>query len=130
MSRTRVDQKYLEYPETGLALDLSRMNSPDEFIPSIESRLQKAFSEMAELERGAIANPDEKRMVGHYWLARIGSEPGRTLAVTTEIRNGILEAQVSPFAMGALIAQFEPAVGLYASFVNVNASPARLWGRK
>src|SRR5207253_1245116 len=31
-------------------------------------RLQKAYSAMAELEKGAIANPDEDRMVGHYWL--------------------------------------------------------------
>jgi len=121
MSRPRVDQKYLEYPEIGPALNLSRMNSPDEFIPSIESHLQRESSEMEELERGAIANPDEKRMVGHYWLARIGSEPGRTLAVTTEIRNGTLGAQVSPFAMGALIALFEPTIGLYDSSVNVNA---------
>lgn len=27
-----------------------------------------AFREMAELESGAIANPDEERQVGHYWL--------------------------------------------------------------
>lgn len=27
-----------------------------------------AFSEMAELEGGSIANPDEGRQVGHYWL--------------------------------------------------------------
>ena len=129
MSRTRVElwerfqRYYLEYPEIGPALDLRRMNSPDEFIPAMKPRLQKAFSEMAEPECGTIANADGKLMVGHYWfwLARIVSELGRTLAVTTEMGNGIMEAQVSPFAMGALIARFEPSVGLYASFVNVNA---------
>jgi glucose-6-phosphate isomerase len=29
---------------------------------------ERAFSEMAALEAGAIANPDEGRQVGHYWL--------------------------------------------------------------
>ena len=28
---------------------------------------------MRELEAGAIANPDEKRMVGHYWLRDSGA---------------------------------------------------------
>ena len=30
--------------------------------------MQAAFTEMQALEKGAIANPDENRMVGHYWL--------------------------------------------------------------
>ena len=30
--------------------------------------MQKAYAAMDALEKGAIANPDEKRMVGHYWL--------------------------------------------------------------
>ncbi len=33
-----------------------------------ESRLAPAFAAMAALERGAVANADEGRMVGHYWL--------------------------------------------------------------
>jgi glucose-6-phosphate isomerase len=30
--------------------------------------MDAAFAEMAALEKHAVANPDEKRMVGHYWL--------------------------------------------------------------
>ena len=30
--------------------------------------MDKAFADMTALEAGAIANPDEGRMVGHYWL--------------------------------------------------------------
>ena len=30
--------------------------------------MQAAFAAMAALEAGAIANPDEQRRVGHYWL--------------------------------------------------------------
>ncbi|MBT1076660.1 glucose-6-phosphate isomerase [Geobacter grbiciae] len=55
-------------PESGLMLDISRMNFADGFLASMEPAIQKAFAEMGELEGGAIANPDEGRMVGHYWL--------------------------------------------------------------
>lgn len=30
--------------------------------------MARAFAAMAELEAGAVANPDEGRRVGHYWL--------------------------------------------------------------
>jgi len=33
-----------------------------------EAQVQAALDAMTELEAGAIANPDEGRMVGHYWL--------------------------------------------------------------
>lgn len=35
----------------------------------------KAMEAMAALEGGAIANPDEERMVGHYWLRAPGLAP-------------------------------------------------------
>jgi glucose-6-phosphate isomerase len=64
----RFEQYYAEFPAIGLSLDLSRMNFADDFFPSMQPRIEKAFAAMAELEKGAIANPDEGRMVGHYWL--------------------------------------------------------------
>jgi len=48
-----------EFPQLGLSLDLSRVDSPEGFFSSIEPRLQKAFAAIAGLEKGAIANPDE-----------------------------------------------------------------------
>jgi glucose-6-phosphate isomerase len=74
---------YSEYPSIGLAVDLSRMNFPDDYFASMAGRMQRAFASMAELERGAIANPDEKRMVGHYWLRN------PALAPTAELRQQI-----------------------------------------
>src|SRR5436309_8536611 len=81
----RFQQHYTEYPPLGLCLDLSRMNFPDDFFSSIEPRMDKAFAAMAELEKGAIANRDENRMVGHYWLRN------PSLAPTAEIRKEIEE---------------------------------------
>ena len=36
----------------------------------MDPKFEKAFKAMADLENGAISNPDEKRMVGHYWLRK------------------------------------------------------------
>ena len=44
------------------------MNFADGFFQTMEPRMTHAFEAMSALEKGAIANPDEKRMVGHYWL--------------------------------------------------------------
>jgi glucose-6-phosphate isomerase len=52
----------------GLALDVSRIHFADDFFAGMEPRMAQAFQAMAELEAGSIANPDEKRRVGHYWL--------------------------------------------------------------
>lgn len=65
--RRYVDWLY-QNKELGLFLDVSRIGFTDEFVRAMEPRLQKAFADMEELEKGAIANPDEGRMVGHYWL--------------------------------------------------------------
>ena len=78
MSWTRFKQHLYQDASLGLSLDISRIPFPDGYLASIEPRIQRAFSAMAELERGAIANPSEKRMVGHYWLRAPGSPPRPT----------------------------------------------------
>jgi len=54
--------------QVGFSLDISRMNFGDDFFREMAPRIAQAFDAMVQLEEGAIANPDEKRMVGHYWL--------------------------------------------------------------
>ncbi|MBI5774494.1 MAG: glucose-6-phosphate isomerase [Verrucomicrobia bacterium] len=90
----RFQKYYLDCPALGLAVDISRMNFPDDFFPSMEQRMQDAFAEMAALERGAIANPDENRMVGHYWLRNPARSP--TLEIRTAIE--ITLADIRRFA--------------------------------
>ena len=48
----------------GVTVDLKRMGA----VHLLLSRWQNAFSFLNELEGGAVANPDEGRQVGHYWL--------------------------------------------------------------
>jgi len=54
--------------ELGLSLDLSRIDFPEGFLEAMEPKMARGFAAMADLEAGAIANPDEQRRVGHYWL--------------------------------------------------------------
>jgi glucose-6-phosphate isomerase len=62
-------QKYLLRSEAlGFSIDISRMRFADDFFGRMEALAQKAFAEMRDLEAGGIANADENRMVGHYWL--------------------------------------------------------------
>jgi glucose-6-phosphate isomerase len=71
-------QRYLWHDEAlDLSLDISRMNFSDNFLADMEPRIQRAFAAMDELERGAVANPDENRMVGHYWLRAPHLAPGQ-----------------------------------------------------
>ena len=90
----RFQKYYTEFPKLGLAVDLSRMNVDDTFFTAMEPQMQKAFANMAALESGAIANPDENRMVGHYWLRN------PLLAPSPEIRKEIEDtvARIKDFA--------------------------------
>ena len=68
------DQRIYRDPETGLILDLSD-------APAIDlAPLRAAISAMEALEAGAVANPDEGRMVGHYWLRDPQRAPTRATA--------------------------------------------------
>jgi glucose-6-phosphate isomerase len=85
-------QQYLcHVPALGLSLDISRMRFENGFLDRMAAPMQRAFEAMDALEGGAIANPDEKRMVGHYWLRAPESAP--TPAITAEIRNTVSDVK-------------------------------------
>ena len=56
------------HDDLGLWLDVSRMHLNSSALEALTPRLEQAFKAMEELEGGAIANADEQRQVGHYWL--------------------------------------------------------------
>ncbi len=88
-------QTWLYFHEgLGLYLDVSRMRFDDAFVESLRPKFDKAFADMSQLEKGAIANPDENRMVGHYWLRN------PDLAPTPELTQEIVQTleQIEAFA--------------------------------
>src|SRR5947207_9561442 len=90
----RFQKYFLRYDDLGFSIDISRMRFADEFFDRMKPLVARAFTAMRELESGAIANPDEQRMVGHYWLR------DSKLAPTPELRADIddTNARIKQFA--------------------------------
>jgi hypothetical protein len=64
----RFQQHLCQVPELGLTLDLSRMRFEDGFLDRMAAPMPRALGAMDALERGAIANPDEKRWRVSRWV--------------------------------------------------------------
>jgi glucose-6-phosphate isomerase len=103
----RFQQYFLRYDDLDFSIDISRMRFADNFFAKMKPIAEKAFSAMRELEAGAIANPDENRMVGHYWLRN------SKLAPTDELRAGIEEtnARIKQFAADVHAGKIAPQNG-------------------
>src|SRR6202790_1740359 len=101
---TRYRQYLCRVDSLNLTLDISRMHFNDSFLASMEVAMQHAFADMDALEAGAIANPDENRMVGHYWLR------APQLAPTKEIAREIEDAvkSVKKFAADVHAEKIKP----------------------
>jgi glucose-6-phosphate isomerase len=87
-----------------MSLDISRMNFPDGFIAELEPRTRQALQQMAALEAGSIANPDEGRMVGHYWLRTPKLAPDASIRHEIERMN----ADVARFAAAVRSGSIRP----------------------
>lgn len=93
--------------DAGFALDISRMRFEEDFLDRMSGPIEKAIAAMDELDHGAVANADENRMVGHYWLRN------PTLAPTEQISADIINTRVavSDFARGVHAGQIRGSGG-------------------
>ena len=97
-------------PSVPLLVDVSRTallahaRSSD---PLLLEAFPAAFTAMAALEAGAVANPDEGRRVGHYWLRapELAPEPGLARAIEETL------ARVKAFAADVHSAKVVPESG-------------------
>jgi glucose-6-phosphate isomerase len=82
------------HADLNLFVDVSRIRFDDFFLKAMLPKFESAFAQMQALEAGAIANPDENRMVGHYWLR----DPD--LAPNAELKDAITStlAKIETFA--------------------------------
>lgn len=100
----RFQKHFVRYPNMGFSIDISRMAFEEDLFANMADRIERALNDMRALESGAVANPDEGRMVGHYWLrhsalapdASIKSEIDDTLEATlkfaADIHSGAIAA--------------------------------------
>ncbi|HEY0983911.1 MAG TPA: glucose-6-phosphate isomerase, partial [Schlesneria sp.] len=95
--------------QLGFSLDISRVRFNEADLASLLPRVEAAIGAMEGLERGAIANADENRMVGHYWLrapelapsaeiaADIRQTQGRIIEFAKEIHEGVVQGAEGRF---------------------------------
>src|SRR5688572_8920814 len=87
----RFQKHFLRYEDLGLSIDISRMGFDDGFFPRMAPLCARALADMRELESGAVANPDENRMVGHYWLRmpELAPTPEMAAAIMQDIGDSL-----------------------------------------
>jgi len=95
----------LHYGDLDVSIDISRMRFPDDFFEKMQPRIEKAFAAMEELESGAIANPDEKRMVGHYWLRNPALAPSAQFRADIEETNKRIKQFAADVHAGKIAAE-------------------------
>jgi glucose-6-phosphate isomerase len=101
-------RKYLNVNETvGVMVDISRMNFADTFFDAMRDPILGALEKMDALENGAIANPDENRMVGHYWLRNPSLAPRSDIAQAIETTHDRIKTFAAEVHSGALKSERE-----------------------
>ena len=106
---TNFCNRFYQFETPTFSLDLSRVKFPENYLDTMESSIQKAIKSMGELEAGAIANPDEDRMVGHYWLRNAAIAPSDEITkeieetlqkiddVAAKVHNGTITGSAGAF---------------------------------
>jgi glucose-6-phosphate isomerase len=74
-------------PDLCLWLDVSRMALEEGDLEAFQAPFARAFAAMEALEAGAMANADEGRQVGHYWLRapELAPDPAVAAAIAAEV---------------------------------------------
>lgn len=97
-----MDDLFLAHPTHHIALDLTRAGLAAGQLDELP--WEAVFQAMEDLEAGSIANPDEQRQVGHYWLRAPDRAPTIELGeVIGSTRDAVLEF-AARVCTGALLA--------------------------
>jgi glucose-6-phosphate isomerase len=76
--------------DLGFSLDISRMDFDDAYLTEMDRCARDAVDAMSALDRGAAANVDEVRMVGHYWLRAPELAPSSAISrAVTDTRHAV-----------------------------------------
>ncbi len=100
---------YLSFEKAQFWADFSFVDFPEDFLTSMSQPMADSIFHMSELEDGSIANPDENRMVGHYWLRNSKLAPTQEISesidktitqvkgISERVHNGYLVSPQGPF---------------------------------
>jgi len=90
----------LDDPFVELDLSHSALEASD--LDALTPGLQKALAAMRDLEGGSVANPDEGRQVGHYWLRAPGMAPSEDVEQTIKASIDDVESFVQAVHAGSI----------------------------
>lgn len=108
MSSSPLWQKYQDWlyyhSELEFFMDVSRMNIDEALLEDLEPGFKNAFKDMQALEKGALANIDEGRRVGHFWLRAPEIAPDSLIrtSIQQDLENigifakGLIEGSIKP----------------------------------
>ncbi len=116
----RYKHRFCRWESIGMSLDTSRMGWDDAYLEQMHGKLDKALTAMKAIERGDIANLDEKRMVGHYWLR--APELAPTPLLRKEIEDTV--ERIQAFAAAVHSGQIHPQRGtfMYVLVIGIGGS--------
>ena len=83
----KLNNYFLEIEELNFQIDISRMILDESKFKKTLSIAENALPEIDNIEKGEIANPDENRQVGHYWLR--SPELAPSTEITSQINNEV-----------------------------------------
>lgn len=98
----RFKQYQIQVRDLDISFDFSRMRFEEADLSGLEPVIAQAGKAMNELEGGSIANPDEKRMVGHYWLRNAALAPSPELQAEITGTVGAINEFVGQVKKGVL----------------------------
>src|SRR5437660_9628193 len=101
----RFQNYFLRYDDLDFSIDISRMKFPDDFFDRMRLRIDKAVAAMRQLESTAIANPDDKRIVGHYWLRNPALAPNAQVRADIEETNKRIKRFAADVHAGKIAAE-------------------------
>lgn len=113
---------YQSFPELGLSTDFRFVGFPDDFFSQNQQLIEKAYADMSELEQGSIANPDENRMVGHYWLrnAELAPSPELRMCISDTLK------KVKDCARKVMQGELAPATGKFEKLLIIGIGGSAL----
>jgi glucose-6-phosphate isomerase len=105
-------ERYCRYrladSDLGFSLDVSHVRFAEADLEPLWPKLTAALQAMERLEAGAIANPDENRMVGHYWLRAPDLAPSPDIAEQIVETNSDIDRFVHQIHSGQIVGQNGP----------------------
>lgn len=115
-------KSYHNFAEVNVNLDLSHLILDNEFLQKITPLWERSYSHMIALEKGEVGNPDENRMVGHYWLRN------PELAPDSEIKTEIVSTikDINDFSSKVISGEIQGSSGAFKNFLLVGIGGSAL----